>query len=80
MYALLLAHNPDESAVLRLALQRAGFASRITTDLDQAIQDWNKKPSDLVLLSFKDQLVISQIQALRALTEVPISAVTRPVD
>ena len=40
MYALLLAYNADESAVLRLTLQRAGFASRISTDLNQSIQDW----------------------------------------
>ena len=37
MYALLFAHNADESAVLRLALQRAGFVSRVSIDLEQAI-------------------------------------------
>ena len=80
MYALLLAHNADESAVLRLALQRAGFASRVTTDLDQALQNWEKKPSDLALLSFKEQIAIPKILALRALTEVPIALITKPID
>jgi len=79
MYALLLAHNADESAVLRLVLQRAGFASRITTDLETSIQDWQEKPSDLILLAFKDQVAIEKIHELRALTEVPIVLVSKPI-
>lgn len=79
MYALLLAHNADESAVLRLVLQRAGFASRITTDLEISIQTWQEKPSDLVLLAFKDQVAIEKIHELRALTEVPIVLVSKPI-
>lgn len=79
MYALLLAHNADESAVLRLALQRAGFASRVTTDLEDSIHDWPTKPSDLVLLSFKDEIAIIKIRELRSLTEVPIVLVTKPI-
>ena len=79
MYALLLAHNADESAVLRLVLQRAGFASRVTTDLDSSIQDLQDKPSDLILLAFKDQVAIEKIHELRALTEVPIILVSKPI-
>jgi DNA-binding response OmpR family regulator len=79
MYALLLAHNADESAVLRLVLQRAGFASRVTTDLEASIQDWQNKPSDLILLASKDQVAIEKIHELRALTEVPIVLVSQPI-
>ena len=79
MYALLLAHNADESAVLRLVLQRASFASRLTTDLESSIQDLQDKPSDLVLLAFKDQVAIDKIHELRALTEVPIVLVSKPI-
>lgn len=79
MYALLLAHNADESAVLRLILQRAGFASRITTDLKQAIQEWQDQPSDMVLLSFKDGAAPESIRELRAQTDVPITVVTNPI-
>jgi DNA-binding response OmpR family regulator len=80
MYALLLTHNADESAVLRLALQRAGFASRITTDLKQAIQAWPDQTTDLVLLSFPDEVPISSVQNLRALTDVPLVVITNPVN
>ena len=79
MYALLLAHNADESAVLRLVLQRAGFASRVTTDLEASIQDWQDKPSDLILLASKAQVAIEKIHELRALTEVPIVLVSQPI-
>jgi DNA-binding response OmpR family regulator len=72
MHALLLAHNADESAVLRLVLQRAGFASRVTTDLKQGILEWDDHPTDLVLLSFKDQIPVDQIHEIRAKTEVPL--------
>lgn len=79
MYALLLAHNADESAVLRLTLQRAGFASRVSTDLGQSVEDWDNKPSDLILLAFKDEVEIQQIQILRSKTEVPIVLITIPL-
>ncbi len=79
MYALLLAYNADESAVLRIVLQRAGFASRITTDLEASIQAWQEKPSDLVLLAIKDLVAIEKIRELRALTEVPIVLVSKPI-
>lgn len=79
MYALLLAFNADESAVLRLILQRAGFASRISTDLKVSIQDWHEKPSDLILFAIKDEADVEQIRELRALTEVPIVLVSEPI-
>lgn len=80
MYAFLLAHNADESATQRLALQRAGFAARVTTDLKQAIQDWQEQPSDLVLLSFRDQIPFEEVRSLRGMTEAPFMVVTNPID
>ena len=79
MYALLLAHNADESAVLRLALQRAGFASRVTTDLKQVVKDWPEQPSDLVLLSFPEIISFEGVHELRTLTEVPFVVVVNPI-
>jgi len=80
MYALLLAHNADESAVLRLALQRAGFASRVTTDLKQAIHLWQDQPSDFVLLTFKESIPLDQIREIRSQTEVPLVVISAPID
>jgi DNA-binding response OmpR family regulator len=79
MYALLLAHNADESAVLRLALQRAGFASRVTTDLRQAIHELQDQPTDLILLSFKDSIPLELINEIRAKSEAPLVVITIPI-
>jgi DNA-binding response OmpR family regulator len=79
MYALLLAHNADESAVLRLVLQRAGFASRVTTDLEDSIKGWDEKPSDLILLAYKDIIEKTEIRNLRSKTVVPIILISQPL-
>lgn len=79
MYALLLAHNADESAVLRLALQRAGFASRVTTDLKQAIYDLQEQPTDLILLSFKDSIPLDLIHEIRTKVEAPLVVISIPI-
>jgi DNA-binding response OmpR family regulator len=79
MYALLLAHNADESAVLRLALQRAGFASRVTTDLKQAVHDLQEQPTDLILLSFKDSIPLELIHEIRSKMEAPLVVISIPI-
>jgi DNA-binding response OmpR family regulator len=60
-------------------LQRAGFASRITTDLKQVIQDWPNQTADLVLLSFPENVPVASVSNLRALTDVPLVVVTNPM-
>lgn len=80
MYALLLAHHADESAVLRLVLQRAGLSSRVTTDLNQAIQEWDNPPIDLILLSFREQVPIDQVREIRSKTEVPLIVISPDID
>jgi DNA-binding response OmpR family regulator len=80
MYALLLAHNADESAVLRLALQRAGFASRVSTDLNQAIHEWQDQSSDLMLLSFKSEIPIEQIRDIRSKTDCPLVVISPSIE
>jgi len=73
MEALLLAHNSDESAVLRLALQRLGFAVRINTDFAQIVSNWQDYTVDIIMLTFpKKELPISTIRQLRAYSEAPM--------
>ncbi len=77
MEALLLSHNSDESAALRLALQRAGFFVRISMDLEKIISDWRENTADLIVLSFpKPEVPLSTIKQLRAFTPVPMIIVT----
>jgi DNA-binding response OmpR family regulator len=80
MYALLVAHNVDESAALRLALQRAGFAVRISTDLSQAIQEWPGNPSDLTLITFPKNPQVEQIRQFRAQGDIPLIVICQPID
>ncbi len=79
MYALLLAHNADESAVLRLTLQRAGLAARISTEIQHILESWQAQPSDLILLSFQDGAPLDSIKELRSQTDAPIALVTNPI-
>ena len=77
MEALLLAHNSDESASLRLALQRAGFFVKISTDFDKILSDWQENTVDLIVLTFPtDSLPISQLKQLRAFTTSPLIVIT----
>lgn len=79
MQALLLVYNPDESAVLRLVLQRSGLVARITTDLEQAIQEWPSQPADLIFLAFdKREIPIKFIRQLRSFTNAPVVILADP--
>ena len=41
MYALLVAEDSDESAVLSLVLQRAGLTVTVAKDLNRALDAWH---------------------------------------
>lgn len=78
MYALLIAQNPDESAVLSLVLRRIGLAVIVETDLEHAMWIWSERPADLILLlaveSQEDPA--APIRRIRAETEVPLIVIT----
>ena len=79
MQASLLAFNADESAVLRLVLQRAGLASRITADLEEASRDWPNQNSDLLVLAFRRDVPIPFVRQLRARIAVPLVVISEPL-
>lgn len=71
MYALLLAQNADEKAVLSLLLQRAGLAVTVATDLERAMKSWPDRPADLILLAIGGD-PLTHIHRIRSETEVPV--------
>jgi DNA-binding response OmpR family regulator len=80
MQALLLVYNPDESAILRLVLQRVGLPARITTNLEQAVLSWPDQPCDLIFLAFERvDIPVQFIRQLRAFTNAPIIIFSEPV-
>lgn len=77
MEALLLSHNSDESASLRLALQRAGFFVQIEVDFDKILSTWHERSIDLVVLTFRTSSVpVSGLKKLRAFTPAPFIVIS----
>jgi DNA-binding response OmpR family regulator len=74
MEAILFSPYAEETNILQLILQQAGFMVRIYRSLDQAIEDWPENPADLILvvLSGEHTKSIMQIKQLRGHTAVPI--------
>ena len=78
MYAMLLAQNADEKAVLSLVLQRAGLAVTTATGLERAMQSWLERPADLVLLALEGD-PLAHVYRVRAETEVPVVMIVDPL-
>ncbi len=75
MYALLVTDDPDDMAILSIALQRAGLAVTTTRELEPALQNWIERPVDLILLALPGQPVLELVRRVRAETLVPLIAV-----
>ena len=72
MYALLIAPNPDERALLSTVLQRVGLAVTAASDLSRAMRTWTERPADLIVLACQDEGSVSDISAVRAETTAPL--------
>jgi DNA-binding response OmpR family regulator len=84
MQALLVAHDADESAVLTLVLQRAGFSVRSVRDFERVILSWPEQPIELFLLTIKKSHSIahiaSQVSQMRAQSDLPVVLVSDPLE
>ncbi len=81
MQAILFASQSDESAVLTVILQQAGFRVRGVRDLDRAIESWPEQPAELILIVLPDdkQQSLKQIGQMRAFTAAPIIVISDPL-
>jgi len=74
MDALLVVTDADESAVLSLIFQRAGFYARTSRDMAEAISSWTVQPADAVVwCPHKNSPlngVVASIKQLRAISDV----------
>ena len=80
MYALLIAEDTDEAAVLSLVLQRAGLAVTSSSHLERAMQSWSERPADIILVALRSSDPLTQMQRVRAETEVSLVLVVEPLD
>jgi DNA-binding response OmpR family regulator len=78
VYALLLAHNADESAILSTVLQRTGLAVNAAKRVERVVATWPERPSDLIVLALNDD-PLPHLHSLRSVTAVPIVAIVDPL-
>ena len=79
MQAFLIAGDSDEREVLTFVLRHAGLAVSPGTDLTRILTNWSELPADLILLAHDAaQPALEQVNAIRAVTEVPIIVVCEP--
>lgn len=81
MQAILFVSQPDESAVLTVVLQQAGFRVRAVRDLERAIESWPEQPAELILIVLPEanQKALKQISQMRAFTAAPIIVISDPL-
>lgn len=81
MQAILFCPYSDESVLLSQILQQTGFAVRSIRDMEQAIENWPQRPSELVLMVISEQnrASINYLKHLRAQTLAQIILITEPV-
>ena len=65
LYALLLAPDTDEKAILTLVLQRAGLAVTSSNDLERAMSTWPERPSDVIVLALPVLLLAPRSRGYR---------------
>jgi len=80
MYALLLAQDTDEKAILSLVLQRAGMAVTFSNDLERAMSTWPERPSDVVLVALPGTDPSATIRRIRRETSVPTMMIVDTID
>ena len=80
MYALLIAEDPDEAAVLSLVLQRAGLAVTSSTGLERAMQSWAERPADIILVALRLSDPLAQVRRVRAETETALALVVEALE
>ncbi len=80
MYALLIATDRDDVAVLSLVLQRAGLAVSTSGDLERAMHSWAERPADIIVVALPAPEPLAQVQRVRAETRTALIVVTERPD
>ena len=80
MYALLIAPDPDERALLSLVLQRAGLAVTTTNTLEHALRTWPERPADLILVALRGEDPLADIRRIRADTTMLLVVIVSQMD
>lgn len=80
MRALLVCQDPDETAILSLALQRASLTVTRARTIPTALPQPEDNPIDLILLSVDEGTLLPQVKEIRAQTHVPLIIIAEDLD
>lgn len=76
MNALLFCDDPNETAILTVALQLAGLTVASVSDLERTLRNWPERPVDLLFLALHYGTPLDQVRRVRATVEVPLVAIS----
>jgi DNA-binding response OmpR family regulator len=81
LQAVLFCPYADESNVIQVILEQAGFLVRSVRNLDQAIESWPINPADLILIVLSEEYTksLTQLKLFRAHAVVPILLIADPL-
>ncbi len=79
MNVLLISSDDDETAFLKLAVQRAGLVVLTDARFDHALEKWFERPADLVILVAEAD-ALGSLKLLRRVTSAPIAILLDDVD
>lgn len=79
MNVLLISSDEDETAFLKLAVQRAGLVVLTDARFDHAVEKWFERPADLVILVAEAD-ALGSLRLLRQVTPAPIAILVDDVD
>lgn len=80
MKALLISQDPDETAVLSLALQRAGLNVARHRDIPDPLPYTPDDPTDLVVLVTAEGSPLPGVKAIRAQEQTPLLVISEHLD
>jgi DNA-binding response OmpR family regulator len=81
MQAILVTRDNDEREILSLILRHTGVAVATTQELHRVAANWLERPADIIVVSIGDSCGLGEsIEAVRAVTEVPLLIVTEPLE
>ena len=82
MQALLVSKEAEERDILTFVLRHMGLAVATTSELERVTSNWLERPADLIVVAIDDSSgYVEKVQAVRAVTEVPLLIVcNRPTE
>lgn len=81
MQAILVTRDNEEREILSLILRHAGVAVATTQELHRVAANWLERPADIVVVSIGDSCgLVEAIEAVRAVTEVPLLLIIEPLE